>query len=99
MSRWIELNLSSVAFEPNNFKLWVRIERELYAYCSTLFQQGALKGSNAQEAFYVKCDSETNPPAILDQGMVVTEIGLAPTIPSEFLVVRLIHNPDGIAIQ
>jgi hypothetical protein len=99
MSRWIELNLSSVAFEPNNFKLWVRIERELYAYCSTLFQQGALKGSNAQEAFYVKCDSETNPPAILDQGMVVTEIGLAPTIPSEFLVVRLIHNSDGIAIQ
>jgi hypothetical protein len=30
--------------------------------------------------------------------MVITEIGLAPTIPSEFVVVRLIHGASGVTI-
>ncbi len=96
--RWIERNLADVIFEPNNIKLWVRIERELNYYFESLFEQGALKGSTTEEAFYVKCDAETNPPELLDSGQVVTEIGLAPIIPSEFIIVRLIHGASGVAI-
>ncbi|WP_017718398.1 phage tail sheath family protein [Kamptonema formosum] len=96
--RWIERNLADVAFEPNDYKLWVRIERELTAYFQSLFQGGALKGSTPQEGFYVKCDEETNPPEVRDAGKVVTEIGLAPTIPNEFIVVRLIHGTTGVSL-
>ncbi|HBB33106.1 MAG TPA: phage tail sheath family protein [Cyanobacteria bacterium UBA8803] len=96
--RWVERHLADVAFEPNDFKLWVRIERELTHYCESLFEQGALKGATTQEAFYVKCDAETNPPELINSGQVVTEIGLAPVIPSEFIVVRLIHGASGVAI-
>jgi hypothetical protein len=96
--RWCDRNLANVAFEPNDFKLWVGIERELTAYCESLLRQGALKGETAQEAFYVKCDAETNPPAVRDAGMVVTEIGLAPTIPNEFIIVRLIHGTTGVSL-
>lgn len=98
VGRWIDRNLASVAFEPNDFKLWLRIERELTAYCESLFREGALKGNTPQEAFFVKCDDETNPPEIQDSGKVVTEIGLAPTIPCEFIIVRLIHGSTGVAV-
>ena len=41
----------------------------------------------------MKCDSETNPADEREQGRVVTEIGLAPALPAEFIVVRIIHRP------
>ena len=94
--RWIERNLADVVFEPNDSRLWIRIERELTTYLQSLFQKGVLKGNTPQEAFYIKCDGETNPPEMRDAGTVVTEIGLAPTIPNEFIVVRLIHGTTGV---
>jgi uncharacterized protein len=90
--RWVDRFLTEAAFEPNDFKLWVRIERELIDFCESLFRQGALQGRTPEEAFYIKCNDETNPPEAREAGQVITEIGLAPTVPSEFIVVRLIHN-------
>ena len=81
---------------PLHTPLWIRIEREVNAYLKSLFDQGALKGSSPEEAFYVKCDDETNPTSVQDEGKVVTEIGVAPTVPSEFIVVRLIHGATGV---
>lgn len=96
--RWIERNLTGMVFEPNDLKLWTRITRELTAYFTDLFRRGALKGGTPQEAFYVKCDAETNPAEVQDAGMVVTEIGLAPAVPGEFIVVRIIHGDSGVTI-
>ena len=96
--RWIDRNMAGVAFEPNDARLWARVGRELTAYLGRLFQQGALQGRTAQEAFYVKCDAETNPPEVRDAGQLVTEIGLAPAMPNEFVVVRIIHSTGGVTI-
>lgn len=96
VTRWIERNLQDVVFEPNDFKLWVRINRELTTYLESLRQKGALQGRTSQEAFYIKCDSETNPPEMREIGTVVTEIGLAPTQPNEFIVVHIIHGTAGV---
>lgn len=99
VSRWLERFMNAVTFEANDTRLWLRIMREVSAYCEALFRQGALKGRTAAEAFYVKCDSETNPSAVIDAGMVVTEVGLAPIAPSEFIVVRIVHGESGVSIQ
>lgn len=96
--RWIERAMAGVVFEPNDVRLWVRLERELGAYLSDLFRRGALKGSTEEEAFYVKCGAENNPPQVREAGLVVTEIGLAPALPGEFVVVRLIHGASGLTI-
>ncbi len=96
--RWIERNLTDIVFEPNDSRLWSQIDRELTAYFSGLYQQGALKGHTPEEAFYVKCDAETNPSEIREAGMVVTEIGLAPASPSEFVIVRIIHGVGGVTL-
>ena len=94
--RWIERFMTGLVHEPNDVRLWVRIMRELTAYLDGLFQRGALRGRTAAEAFYVKCDSETNPPEAIEAGMVVTHVGVAPAVPAEFITVRLIHGPSGV---
>ena len=51
--------------------------------------QDPVVGATPEEAFYVKCDAETNPPEIVDAGRVITEIGVAPSKPAEFVVFRI----------
>ena len=99
LGRWLNATLTAIAFEPNDSRLWARIEREISAYCTTLFERGALQGRTAQEAFFVRCDAATNPAEVRDAGQVVTVIGLAPVAPSEFVVVRIIQRPTGATIE
>jgi len=99
ISRWVERFMSELAHEPNDVRLWVRIMREVTAYLDTLFQRGALKGATPNQAFFVKCDSETNPPSVIDAGMAVTHIGVALAAPAEFIVVRVIHGASGVEIK
>jgi uncharacterized protein len=96
--RWANQNLADTVFEPNAFPLWIRLQRELSVYCESLWRQGAIQGTVPQEAFYVKCDAETNPPENREVGQVVAEVGLAPTIPGEFIKLLLVQSSSGIAV-
>jgi phage tail sheath protein FI len=98
VTRWIEWNLD-LAFETNDPKLWARIESRVTSYLTDQFRAGALRGSTPQQAFFVKCDSETNSADFRDSGRVMTEIGLALTVPFEFVVVRLIHGKRGVTVS
>jgi phage tail sheath protein FI len=62
-------------------------------------QQGALQGAVSQDAFHVTRDAETNPPEMRDAGQVITEIGLAPAVPGEFVVIRIIHGASGVTVS
>lgn len=78
-----------VVFEPNDSKLWAKITRNVSAFLTVVWRDGALFGATPQEAFYVKCDAETNPPEVRDFGRVVTEVGVALVRPAEFVIFRL----------
>jgi uncharacterized protein len=78
-----------VVFEPNEPTLWKRLTRPIEAFLYEQWQKGALLGASQDEAFYVKCDDETNPPDARDAGHLVCEIGIAPVRPAEFIVVRI----------
>ncbi len=99
ISRWVEQFMTELTHESNDVRLWVRIMREVTAYLDALFQSGALRGATPDEAFFVKCDSETNPRSVIDAGMVVTHIGVALAAPAEFVVVRIIHGASGVEIK
>jgi hypothetical protein len=92
LTRWIRKNMNDVVYESNDSHLWDRVRERLGDYCRNLFDQGALKGSSPEEAFYVKCDAETNSRENWEAGEVVAEVGLAPTVPMEFIVVRITQN-------
>ena len=80
------------SYEPNEPRLWVRIQRDLGDYLRGLWTAGALAGQTPEQAFYVKCDSETNPAEVREAGQAITEIGIAPSAPAEFVVVRVLHR-------
>ncbi|MDP3892568.1 phage tail sheath subtilisin-like domain-containing protein [Nocardioides sp.] len=76
-------------FEPNDMTLWEGVNRTVSGFLRGLWSAGALMGTTADEAFYVKCDAETNPPESIDAGMLVVEVGIAPVKPAEFVVFRI----------
>lgn len=78
-----------VVFEPNEPGLWAKIRRNITAFLTNVWRAGALYGATPQEAFYVKCDAELNPPEVRDQGQVITEIGVAVVKPAEFVIFRI----------
>ena len=84
-----------VVFEPNDFGLWQRIRRDITSFLLRSYRDGALFGATQDQAFYVKCDEETNPPEVIDAGMVVIEIGMCPVKPAEFVVFRVTQLPTG----
>lgn len=91
----IELGTQWVVFEPNDPRLWKRVTRDISAFLLRLWRQGALFGKTPEEAFFVKCDEETNPPEVIDAGQMIVEIGMCPVKPAEFVVFRIGQMPAG----
>ena len=85
----IQAGTQWTVFEPNDEKLWSAITRNIKSYLTTVWRSGALFGKSPDQAFYVKCDAETNPRELIDLGQVNIEIGIAPVKPAEFVVFRI----------
>ncbi|MCK4796035.1 MAG: phage tail sheath family protein [Spirochaetes bacterium] len=84
-----------VVFEPNTRDLWKKIIRNITSFLLLLWRSGALFGDSAEEAFFVRCDDELNPPESIDAGYVICEIGIAPAKPAEFVVFRIAQKARG----
>jgi len=78
-----------VVFEPNDRTLWKSISRDVSAFLTNLWRGGALMGRTPAEAFFVKCDEETNPPESIAAGKVVITVGIAPVMPAEFVIFNI----------
>jgi hypothetical protein len=78
-----------VVFEPNTRDLWKKIVRNITSFMLRIWKDGALFGDSPEEAFYVRCDDELNPPESIDAGYVICEVGIAPAKPAEFVVFRI----------
>lgn len=76
-------------FEPNDEGLWAQLRLNLTNFMHGLFRQGAFQGSTPQQAYLVKCDSETTTQADIDRGIVNVLVGFAPLKPAEFVVIRI----------
>lgn len=98
LTRWIRQNMSDLVYEGNSPYLWERVSQRLGAHCRDLFDQGALMGNSPAEAFFIKCDAETNTLGSREAGQVVALIGLAPVIPAEFVVVRITQSASATAV-
>ncbi|UOQ64827.1 phage tail sheath family protein [Hymenobacter volaticus] len=81
--------LKWVVFEPNDEPLWAQIRLAVGAFMHNLFRQGAFWGVRKNDAYYVKCDSETTTPDDINLGVVNIQIGFRPLKPAEFVVLYL----------
>jgi phage tail sheath protein FI len=76
-------------FEPNDEMLWTQLRIAASNFLTRCWREGMLFGSTPDQAFFVKCDSETNPPDVIEAGQVICEIGISPVKPAEFVVFRI----------
>jgi phage tail sheath protein FI len=82
-------------FEPNDQALWFKLQASVGSFLNRTWRSGALFGSSEGQAFFVKCDGETNPQDIIDAGQVICEIGISPVKPAEFVIFRLSQFAEG----
>jgi phage tail sheath protein FI len=94
----ILLGTQWVVFEPNDHALWARIRRTISSFLINEWRKGALFGTTPDEAFFVKCDDETNPAEGIDAGQVVCQIGVAPVKPAEFVIFQLSQYSGGTSL-
>lgn len=87
--RSMQSNLQWVVFEPNYPKLWKTLERNVSYFLQDLWKKGFFAGRSPDDAFYVKCDHETNPAEMRSAGILVVEVGVAPVRPAEYIVFRV----------
>jgi phage tail sheath protein FI len=90
---YIEKRLNDLAqfavFENNTETLWSRLVTVLGGFLNEYRNQGGLRGTTPDAAFYVKCDDENNTAATIAAGEVHVEIGVALEYPAEFVVINL----------
>jgi phage tail sheath protein FI len=91
-------NTDWVVFEPNDRNLWAKIRRTIASFLVMEWRKGALFGSTPSEAFFVKCDDETNPAEAIDAGQVMCQIGVAPVKPAEFVIFQLAQLQGGLSL-
>jgi phage tail sheath protein FI len=89
IERALYLATQWAVFEPNDVYTQHKIRLSIATFLETLWRRGALAGAQADQAFFVKCDEDNNPPTERDQGRLLAEVGVAPTLPGEFIVLRL----------
>jgi phage tail sheath protein FI len=79
----IERGIRWAVFEPNNQKLWGKLIRTITDFLDRV------KGDGGIIDFYVRIDKALNPPATQALGQLYIEIGIQPTYPAEFIILRI----------
>jgi uncharacterized protein len=85
----IQEGINWAIFEPNNLALWQKLKRTITEFLTRVWRDGALFGETADKAFYVRIDEVLNPPSTQALGRLYIEIGVRPTYPAEFIIVRI----------
>ncbi len=85
----IEEGTEWAVFESNDRDLWARVRQSVENFLTTVWRDGGLMGSTADEAFYVKCGEETMTQDDIDNGRLIVEIGISPVKPAEFVIFRI----------
>ncbi len=98
LKRQLALDTRWAVFEPNNRVLWSRLRLGVERRLRPLYDHGAFAGGSEDEAYFVRCDGMVNTQSAMDNGQVIVLVGVAPSVPAEFIVFRLTQLSDGTAI-
>ncbi len=99
---WLERQLAIdtrwAVFEPNDRLLWSRLSRGVERRLDGLVSAGALAGRTRDTSYFVRVAGATTL-RDRDRGRVIVEVGVAPSVPSEFIVFQLVQGEGGAAVE
>lgn len=91
--RDIKKALQPMVFEPNNQPTWQRVQAAIDNYLHHLWQQGALAGNKAEEAYFVHVDKGiTMTQDEINQGQMIIQVGMAAVRPAEFIILKFTQD-------
>jgi phage tail sheath protein FI len=88
-----------VVFEPNTPHTRARLSAVIGRFLNQLWKQGALAGATAGAAYRVVCNDSNNPPTAQALGQLIVDIAVAPSVPFEFVLLRLGRSTDSLDIK
>jgi hypothetical protein len=94
----LDLSTQWAVFEPNNTATRNSLAASLEGFLTQLWRQGALVGSTPRDAFLIQCDDGNNPPDATALGELHADIAIAPSVPDEFIILRLGRSTDSLDI-
>ncbi len=95
LKRALNRGMQWAVFEPQNNIFYDAVFAQVEGFLETEWDERRLAGRIADEAFYVR---QIVDPAAYDRGEFILEIGVAPVIPAEFVVLRLSRTEDRLEI-
>jgi phage tail sheath protein FI len=86
-------------FEPNTATLRAVLVLHLSDLLREQFRAGAFAGATEEESYFVRAGDDLNPPESIALGRVVFEVGVAPSEPLEFIVLRIVQEGGAAVIE
>jgi hypothetical protein len=99
IAKALEVSLQWAVFEPNDWRTRAKITLVLGSFLQELWARGALVGKTPAEAYFVSCGEGDNPPDQRARGELLARIGIAPSVPLEFVVLRIGRDSNGLAVS
>ncbi len=80
-------------FGPNDAMAWLKVKAMIESYLEGLWRHGALVGSKAEQAFFVRVGlGVTMTEQDILEGRMIIEVGIAAVRPAEFIILRFSHK-------
>jgi phage tail sheath protein FI len=98
IKRALFLSLQWVVFETHDIYLRELLKLAIASFLGAIWQRGALVGETTEQAFFVHCNEENNPPDTVALGQLYIEVGVALVRPAEFIVFRIGRTEDELQI-
>lgn len=98
LEKTLERALQWSVFETNTTVLRQALTLSVNTLLNIVWRRGGLAGKSPDAAYRVKCDSDNNPAAQRDQGKLLIEIAVAPSVPFEFIRIRFGKTLDAIEV-
>jgi phage tail sheath protein FI len=74
---------------PNDERTWSRVRETVSGYLDQLWRNGDLVGATTSEAYFVRCDSDTNTACDRKIGRLTILVGIATKKPTEFEMIQV----------
>ena len=95
IERAVRRQLQWTAFEPNDLQLREGLRQQLDVLLAILFDEGCFAGATAEDSWFVNVASDAMLAAEADSGELVVEVGVVPSEPIEYIVLRVAVQAEG----
>jgi len=92
LRRALEEGTQWAVFEPNEPRTWERLTQSVDEFLKRLWADGYFSGATPEDSYFVRCNADTNTADERAAGQMVMEIGVAPAIPTEYIIFNVVQK-------